>query len=130
MSRKRSYQPQRLDITCLISLNPQRLERPDLRRSSCRQIVGDDGRRHQHDDGRGERWSIDSTPSTIRVTRPGSAPTAARMPNSLVRWLVEYDVTPYRPSAASTSVTMQKKIVTYTSSTSCDSVPAHEVVHQ
>src|SRR5947208_17038399 len=61
-----------------------------------------------------------ASPRTILVTSPGSAPSAARNPSSLVRWLVEYAVTPYRPSAASTNVTMQKKVVTCTSNTSSE----------
>src|SRR2546430_14123837 len=63
-----------------------------------------------------------ASPSTILVTSPGSAPSAARNPSSPVRWLVEYTVTPYRPSAASTNVTIQKNIVTCTSSTDRKSV--------
>src|SRR5690348_13088348 len=63
-----------------------------------------------------------ASPRTILVTSPGSAPSAARNPNSLVRCLVEYDVSPYSPSAESTRLAMQKNTVTCTSSTSSDTV--------
>jgi hypothetical protein len=38
----------------MLLFQPERLERSDLRRSSCGQIARNDGRRHEHDDRNGE----------------------------------------------------------------------------
>jgi hypothetical protein len=41
--------------------------------------------------------------TTMPRTRPWTAPSAMRIPSSRRRWVTEYAITPYSPSAASTS---------------------------